>query len=60
MRKRDRVVMMVGWGVLKVVDGSKVFAYDPDDKMGGIDYLRLDKTKVRYLAKIKHPSFDMK
>ena len=31
--------------VLTVTDGSKVFAADPDDKMGGRDYLRLDKTK---------------
>eukprot|EP00965_Chrysotila_dentata_P242624 6204967-Pleurochrysis_carterae.AAC.2 len=31
--------------VIEVVDGSKVFARDPDDKMGGIDYLRLDKNK---------------
>jgi len=31
--------------VLEVKDASKVFAYDPDDKMGGLDYLRLDKTK---------------
>ena len=30
---------------LKVEDGCKVFARDPDDKMGGIDYLRLDKNK---------------
>ena len=26
-------------------DGCKVFVRDPDDKMGGIDYLRLDKNK---------------
>ena len=32
-------------GVLTVTDGSKVFCSDPDDKMGGRDYLRLDKTK---------------
>ena len=31
--------------VLTVTDGSKVFASDPDEKMGGRDYLRLDKTK---------------
>ena len=30
---------------LTVEEGKHVFAYDPDDKMGGIDYLRLDKTK---------------
>ena len=26
-------------------EGKHVFAHDPDDKMGGLDYLRLDKTK---------------
>ena len=31
--------------VLTVTDGSKIFAADPDEKMGGRDYLRLDKTK---------------
>ena len=31
--------------VLTVTDGSKIFAADPDEKMGGRDYLRLDKTR---------------
>ena len=26
-------------------EGNQIFATDPDDKMGGIDYLRLDKNK---------------
>ena len=30
---------------LEVKDNKAVFAYDPDEKMGGIDYLRLDKSK---------------
>ena len=30
---------------LEVKEGKHVFAYDPDEKMGGIDYLRLDKSK---------------
>ena len=30
---------------LEVKEGKHVFASDPDDKMGGIDYLRLDKNK---------------
>ena len=31
--------------VLEVKRGQEVFAYDPDDKMGGLDYLRLNVTK---------------
>ena len=30
---------------LAVKEGGQVFATDPDDKMGGLDYLRLDKNK---------------
>jgi hypothetical protein len=30
---------------LTLSEGKHVFAHDPDDKMGGIDYLRLDKNK---------------
>ena len=35
---------------INVVDGANVFAHDPDDKMDGRDYLRLDKTKDRAYA----------
>ena len=31
--------------VLEVKHGQEVYAYDPDDKMGGLDYLRLNVTK---------------
>ena len=30
---------------LEIKEGREVFAYDPDDKMGGLDYLRLNVTK---------------
>ena len=30
---------------LEVKQGQEVYAYDPDDKMGGLDYLRLNVTK---------------
>jgi len=36
------------WATVEVVDEAHVRAYDPDDKMGGLDYLRLDKTKTRH------------
>ena len=32
----------------KVLDHEHVLVSDPDDKMGGIDYLRLDKTKTKH------------
>ena len=35
---------------LVVQDGRQINAIDPDDKMGGIDYLRLDKTKDKAYA----------
>ena len=31
--------------VLEVKGGQEVYAYDPDDKMGGLDYLRLNVSK---------------
>ena len=31
--------------VLEFRNGNEVFAHDPDDKMGGLDYLRLNVTK---------------
>ena len=33
---------------IKVLDAEHVLVSDPDDKMGGIDYLRLDKTKTKH------------
>ena len=36
------------WATVEVIDDTHVRAYDPDDKMGGLDYLRLDKTKTRH------------
>ena len=33
---------------LIIENGGEVFANDPDDKMGGLDYLRLDKTKDKH------------
>ena len=35
---------------LEVQDGWKIDVTDPDDKMGGLDYLRADKTKDRTYA----------
>lgn len=35
------------WVTVEVLDGKNVLVNDPDDKMGGIDYLRLDKTKTK-------------
>ena len=35
------------WSCLSVQDGRQINVADPDDKMGGIDYLRMDKTKAR-------------
>lgn len=32
----------------KVLDHEHVLVSDPDDKMGGLDYLRLDKTKTKH------------
>ena len=37
-------------------DGKQINCNDPDDKMGGIDYLRLDKTKDKSYA--FDPAFD--
>ena len=36
------------WNCLAVQDGRQINVSDPDDKMGGIDYLRLDKTKTKH------------
>ena len=36
------------WATVELIDETHVLAYDPDDKMGGLDYLRLDKTKTRH------------
>ena len=35
------------WATVEVLD-DHVIVNDPDDKMGGIDYLRLDKTKTKH------------
>ena len=35
---------------LEVHDGWKIDVMDPDDKMGGLDYLRMDKNKDRSYA----------
>lgn len=35
------------WTTVDVLDSQNVLVNDPDDKMGGIDYLRLDKTKSK-------------
>ena len=35
---------------LEVTEGKHIFAYDPDEKMGGIDYLRLGKSKDKSYA----------
>lgn len=40
-----------GWfNCLACQDGRQINVIDPDDKMGGIDYLRLDKTKDKSYA----------
>ena len=45
-KERDR-----GWfSVLACQDGRQINVIDPDDKMGGIDYLRLDRTKDKSFA----------
>ena len=36
------------WATVEVIDETHVAAFDPDDKMGGLDYLRLDKTKTKH------------
>ena len=36
------------WATVEVLDETHVLVNDPDDKMGGIDYLRLDKTKTKH------------
>ena len=36
------------WATVEVLDEYHVLVNDPDDKMGGIDYLRLDKTKTKH------------
>ena len=33
---------------VEAIDEAHVLVNDPDDKMGGIDYLRLDKTKAKH------------
>ena len=33
---------------VEAIDEAHVLVNDPDDKMGGIDYLRLDKTKTKH------------
>ena len=38
------------WNCLAVQDGRQINVSDPDDKMGGTDYLRLDKTKDKSYA----------
>ena len=35
---------------VEAIDEAHVLVNDPDDKMGGIDYLRLDKTKTKHHA----------
>ena len=35
---------------LEVRDGTEIDVMDPDDKMGGLDYLRMDKSKDRSYA----------
>jgi len=35
------------WSTVEVMDDTHVLAHDPDDKMGGLDYLRMDKTKTK-------------
>ena len=42
--------MRGAFAVLEVQDGAQINCIDPDDKMGGIDYLRLDKTKDKSYA----------
>ena len=39
-----------GFACIVVQDGRQVNVNDPDDKMGGIDYLRMDKTKDKAYA----------
>ena len=38
------------WSTVEVIDETHVQVNDPDDKMGGLDYLRLDKTKAKHYA----------
>ena len=38
------------WACLSVQEGRQINVADPDEKMGGIDYLRLDKTKDKSYA----------
>ena len=35
------------WSCLRLQEGRQINVADPDDKMGGVDYLRLDKSKGR-------------
>ncbi|KAL1499970.1 hypothetical protein AB1Y20_012649 [Prymnesium parvum] len=43
-----REVQRGSWATVEVLDAQNVLVNDPDDKMGGIDYLRLDKTKSKH------------
>lgn len=36
------------WVCVDVLDHENVLVNDPDDKMGGLDYLRLNKTKTMH------------
>ena len=36
------------YATTKVLDHEHVLVSDPDDKMGGLDYLRLDKTRTKH------------
>jgi kinesin family protein 18/19 len=38
------------WSCLSLQEGRQINVADPDDKMGGVDYLRLDKTKDKSYA----------
>ena len=43
-----RELQRSAWPTVEVLDDQNVLVNDPDDKMGGIDYLRLDKTKSKH------------
>ena len=38
------------WSCLSLQEGRQINVIDPDEKMGGVDYLRLDKTKDKSYA----------
>jgi len=46
----SKEVQRNSWSCLSLQEGRQINVADPDDKMGGVDYLRLDKTKDKSYA----------